>query len=580
MDAGPELSVAATKTFVSSLTALLNFVANWANAPEMIAAIDRLPDRLSSAADLDWARAVSSTLGGKTLATLGRGPTFAIAQEAALKLKEVCNVHAEAFSGAEFQHGPIALVSSGYPIVIFMPTDVAAAHLSELAADLRGKGASVFITANDGEVGSQLPILSPDRVLDTEFLYSGNSARPAPRHRRRSAETFAEDHSHPMNEPKRHAIAAGNVFDGWTTHKNAAVVIEGSLIADVLLQAELPPGLEVREFSSGNLASPGFVDLQVNGGGDVLFNNSPTPDAILAIAVAHRKFGTTALLPTFITDTPEKMTAAFAAAQSLVGDEPSVLGIHLEGPFLSPERAGVHDANLIRQPGPDDLRMLCGPRKGTLVVTLAPERVPKGFVAQLAKSGIRVSLGHSMATYEETLAAMTAGLSGFTHLFNAMRPLASREPGPIAAALEVTEGLVRDDCRWIPCEPRDASPGTAGLRSALSCHRCDATGWRPPSKFDLYGSAIQVVGGRCAKPDGTLAGSALSMVAAVRNSVRELEVPLEMALRFASRNPAEFLGLGSVLGGLRPGYRADVGALNSDNFDVLGTWVAGKESGA
>ena len=239
-----------------------------------------------------------------------------------------------------------------------------------------------------------------------------------------------------MNEPKRHAIAAGNVFDGWTRHKDAAVVVEGSLIVGVVPQSELPLGLEVRKLPSEVWLAPGFIDLQVNGGGDVLFNNSPTPEAIRAIAAAHRKFGTTALLPTFITDTSEKMTAAFAAAESLAESEPGILGIHLEGPFLSSEKAGVHDASLMRQPGPADLKMLCGPRKGALLVTLAPERVPSGFIAQLAQSGVRVSLGHSMATYDETLAAMAEGLSGFTHLFNAMRPLASREPGPIAAALK------------------------------------------------------------------------------------------------------------------------------------------------
>ena len=239
-----------------------------------------------------------------------------------------------------------------------------------------------------------------------------------------------------MNEAKRHAIAAGHVFDGWTRHKDAAVVVEGSLIVGVVPQSELPLGLEVRKLPSEVWLAPGFIDLQVNGGGDVLFNNSPTPEAILAIAAAHRKFGTTALLPTFITDTSEKMTVAFAAAESLTESEPGILGIHLEGPFLSSEKAGVHDASLMRQPGPADLKMLCGPRKGALLVTLAPERVPNGFIAQLVQSGVRVSLGHSMATYEETLAAMAEGLSGFTHLFNAMRPLASREPGPIAAALE------------------------------------------------------------------------------------------------------------------------------------------------
>ena len=381
-----------------------------------------------------------------------------------------------------------------------------------------------------------------------------------------------------MNEPKRHAIAAGNVFDGWTRHKDAAAVVEGSLIVGVVPQSELPLGLEVRKVPAGVWLAPGFIDLQVNGGGDVLFNNSPTPEAILAIAAAHRKFGTTALLPTFITDTSEKMTVAFAAAQALVESEPGILGIHLEGPFLSPEKAGVHAASLMRQLGPADLEMLCGPRKGALLVTLAPERVPTGFIAGLVQSGVRVSLGHSIATYAETLAAMAEGLSGFTHLFNAMRPLASREPGPIAAALESPNawfGIIVDGFHVNPAMLRLSLRGLG--RPILVTDAMPPVGGRQ-SKFDLYGAEIQVIGGRCTTSDGTLAGSALHMAAAVRNCVHMLGVPLEDALRFASRNPAEFIGLGHLLGGLRPGYRADVVALDAGTLEVQGTWLAGKKS--
>jgi N-acetylglucosamine-6-phosphate deacetylase len=381
-----------------------------------------------------------------------------------------------------------------------------------------------------------------------------------------------------MNQAKRHAIAAGTVFDGRTRRSDAAVVIEGSLVVGVTPQSELPPDIEVRKFPSEVWLAPGFIDLQVNGGGDILFNNSPTPEAILAIAAAHRKYGTTALLPTFITDTPQKMAAAFAAANSLVAVEPAVLGIHLEGPFLSPEKAGVHDAKLMRPPDPDDLRLLCGRRKGELLVTLAPEQVPKGFISHLVKCGIRVSLGHSMATYEQTLKAMAEGLNGFTHLFNAMRPLANRKPGPIAAALESPSawfGMIVDGFHVAPAMLRLALRGLA--RPILVTDAMPPVGGHQTS-FDLYGTKIQVTGGCCARPDGTLAGSALDMATAVRNCVQKLGVSLEKALQFASRNPAEFIGLGHHLGGLCPGYRADIVALNSQTCDVLDTWVAGKKS--
>jgi N-acetylglucosamine-6-phosphate deacetylase len=381
-----------------------------------------------------------------------------------------------------------------------------------------------------------------------------------------------------MSRSPRFAIAADTIFDGRTKHHDAALVIQGSTIVGLGPQPELPADLKIRRLRAGAWLAPGFIDIQVNGGGDVLFNNSPRPNAIRKIAAAHRKFGTTSLLPTFITDSFEKMRAAVAAAQSMVGNEPSVLGIHLEGPFLLPEKAGVHDPKMMRSPGPADRDMLCGSRKGELLVTLAPERVPKGFIADLVRSGVRVSLGHSMATYDETFAAMDEGLNGFTHLFNAMRPMSSREPGPIAAALESASawfGMIVDGFHVSPAMLRLALRGLA--RPILVTDAMPPVGGRR-SKFELYGTEIEAVGGRCARPDGTLAGSALDMASAVRNCVRLLHVPLEDALCFASRNPAEFLGLGHLLGGLRPGYRADLVALDPHSLEVLETWGAGVES--
>jgi len=383
-----------------------------------------------------------------------------------------------------------------------------------------------------------------------------------------------------MTRAERFAIAADTMFDGSTNHKNAAIIIEGSDIAGIVRQSLLPPDLEIRKLPPRTWLAPGFIDIQVNGGGDVLFNNLPTPEAIRKIAAAHRKFGTTSLLPTFITDSFDKTKAAFAAAQSLVGSEPSILGVHLEGPFLSPEKPGVHDPKLMRSPGSADREMLCGLRIGELLVTLAPERVPKGFIVELVQSGVRVSLGHSMATYDETLAATAEGLSGFTHLFNAMRPMASREPGPIAAALESENawfGMIVDGFHVSPAMLRLALRGLA--RPILVTDAMPPVGGRE-SKFHLYGTEIEVIEGQCARPDGTLAGSVLDMATAVRNCVRLLQVPLEDALRFASRNPAEFLGLGKQLGALRPRYRANLVALDPCTIEVLGTWVAGVESEA
>jgi N-acetylglucosamine-6-phosphate deacetylase len=377
-----------------------------------------------------------------------------------------------------------------------------------------------------------------------------------------------------MNAPAHQAVAADYLFDGMTGHAHAAVILDGSRIAQIVPRSELS-GVCVTELPEGTWLAPGFVDIQVNGGGDVLFNDSLTPEAISAIAIAHRKFGTTGLLPTLITDHPEKTASAFAAVRAAMRTEPAVLGLHLEGPFLSPDKAGVHDLGLIRQPTALDLEMLIAPREGALVVTLAPERVQAGFIERLAASGIRVCLGHSMATYAETQAAMAEGLTGFTHLFNAMRPLASREPGPIAAALEApacSYGLIVDGVHVDPAMLRLA---LRGLGNAMLV--TDAV---PPvggsrSTFALYGKDISVRADRCIRDDGTLAGALLDMATAVRNCVRLLGLSLEQALRLASANPATFLGL--KVGRLAPGYRADMIAFDPGKIEVRTTWIAGIE---
>jgi N-acetylglucosamine-6-phosphate deacetylase len=378
-----------------------------------------------------------------------------------------------------------------------------------------------------------------------------------------------------MSQPSRYAIAADTVFDGAVTHKNATVVVESGRIVAVVSRSDLPGDLPVEALPEVAWLAPGFIDIQVNGGGDVLFNDAPTPETIAAMVAAHRKFGTTSLLPTFITDSEEKMRAAHAAVEAMVGVEPSVLGIHLEGPFLSVEKRGVHDANFIREPTAADLDFLCQPRKGVMLVTLAPEQVPEGFIRRLDQSGARIALGHSMATYDETRAAMAEGLSGFTHLFNAMRPLASRDPGPIAAVLD------SDQC-WFGMIVDGFHVHSAMLRLALRGrgHPVLVTDAMPPvggrqTSFSLYGEEIQAVDGRCLRSDGTLSGAMLDMSAAVRNCVRLLETPLEDALRFASRNPAEFLGLSHVLGRLAEGYRANMVAFDPETLEVQATWVDG-----
>jgi N-acetylglucosamine-6-phosphate deacetylase len=373
-----------------------------------------------------------------------------------------------------------------------------------------------------------------------------------------------------------HAISASHVFDGSVLHKDAAIVIEGERIAALLPRAELSRSTDDLILPDGLWIAPGFIDVQVNGGGDVLFNDAPTAEGLAAIAAAHRKFGTTGLLPTLITDAPEKMQAALAAVQAARAGQPGILGIHLEGPFISPERAGVHAIRHIRAPSAADSEMLGARGAGVMLVTLAPEQVPAGFIAELVSMGIRVSLGHSAASYRQTRAAMAEGLAGFTHLFNAMPPLLSRDPGPIAAALEspsASYGLIVDGIHVDPAVLRLALRGAG--------HPLLVTDAMPPvggaqTSFRLYGEEIGVRDGRCLRRDGTLAGTVLDMASAVRNCVRMLEAPLERALGFASLNPANFLGLGSELGRIAAGFRADLVAFEPEEVQVVRTWVAGR----
>jgi N-acetylglucosamine-6-phosphate deacetylase len=379
-----------------------------------------------------------------------------------------------------------------------------------------------------------------------------------------------------MSKPKRHAVAADSIFDGITVRHNCAVVIEGADIVGIATRRGLAEDMPVKELPDGVWLAPGFIDVQVNGGGNRLFNNEPTPEAIAAIAAAHRRFGTTSLLPTLITDTDDKMRQALAAVEAAMKASPGILGIHLEGPFLSKEKPGVHNCELIRPADTHHLAMLQSLKGGVTVVTCAPECVSSAFISELANAGVRVSLGHSMATYDETCAAIADGLTGFTHLFNAMRPLAAREPGPIAAALEAGGcwyGLIVDG------EHVSVPMLKLALRGAgspmLVTDAMPPVGGRKTS-FKLYGEEITVEEGRCVTKDGKLAGAAADMATAVSNCIRFLDVTLTEALTYASLSPARFLGLGDRLGRIAPGFRADLVAFQPDEVHVTGTWLAGE----
>ncbi|WP_225889779.1 N-acetylglucosamine-6-phosphate deacetylase [Indioceanicola profundi] len=380
----------------------------------------------------------------------------------------------------------------------------------------------------------------------------------------------------------RHALAGARIFTGEEFLDGHAVLLEGGRILDLPPEGSLPPGLPVERLPAGSLLAPGFIDTQVNGGGGVLFNDSPTAEACLAIAAAHRRFGTTSLLPTFITDAPDRMAqAAAAAAEAAAIPGSGVIGVHLEGPFLAPARKGVHEEGFIRTPGEADIEALCAlPARfapGRVLVSLAPEMVTDAQIARLAAAGVVVAGAHSAAGFDRTLAAVRAGLRGFTHLFNAMPPLMSREPGIAGVALSTPDtfcGLIVDGVHVHPAILRLALAAKPAGTLFLVTDAMPPTGTDVTS-FPLYGRTIHRRNGRLETQDGVLAGADIDMATAVRNCVTLLGLDLGEALRMASLYPARFLTLDDRLGRIAPGHVADLVLLDGE-VRVLDTWVAGR----
>ena len=372
-------------------------------------------------------------------------------------------------------------------------------------------------------------------------------------------------------------LTGGRVMTDRGIEEGLAVRLRGNCIMGVGPAQELTSAARQRDLR-GALLLPGFIDIQVNGGGGVLFNDAPSVEAIARIGAAHRRFGATGFLPTLISDDLETVQAAIAATREAMAEGvPGLLGLHIEGPFISPRRKGIHQASKFRQIDEAAFTLLTSLASGRTLVTLAPETTSVEMIERLARAGVIVSAGHSNALYPIVREALDRGLTGFTHLFNAMSPLTSREPGVVGAALE-------DQSSWCSLIVDGKHVDPVVLKIALRCKPRDrfilATDAMPcvgsaETSFYLQGKLITVKDSACVDESGTLAGSNLDMAAAVRNAVRLLDLDLADAARMASRNPAEFLGLGDLLGRIAPGYRADL-VLMDEDLNVLDTWINGR----
>jgi N-acetylglucosamine-6-phosphate deacetylase len=373
------------------------------------------------------------------------------------------------------------------------------------------------------------------------------------------------------------ALENGQVFVDRGFVRDRTVLLEGATISAIVPAGDSRVRDAARHDLGGRYLVPGFIDCQVNGGGGVLFNDAPTLATIRRIGAAHRRFGTTGFLPTLISDDVDVMRAAIdAVAEALREQVPGVLGIHLEGPFLAPERKGVHDAAKFRAPDAALTKLVASLGAGRTLLTVAPERVSPEVIAQLAAQGVIVSLGHTAANYAEARAAFDAGARGVTHLYNAMSPLQSREPGVVGAALEDAGswcGLVLDGEHVHPAAARIALAAKPRGKIMLVTDAMPPVGSDAQS-FELCGERIEVRNGVLRNQAGALAGSCLDMATAVRNAVRLLDVELAEAVRMASTYPAAFLGRDQFLGSIAAGKRADFVVLN-DDLSVHQVWIGG-----
>jgi N-acetylglucosamine-6-phosphate deacetylase len=359
-----------------------------------------------------------------------------------------------------------------------------------------------------------------------------------------------------------------------------SVVIDAGYISAVMDDSDFDrQGVDTSDVD-GHLLLPGFIDVQVNGGGGVLFNDAPTVDGIRSIGAAHRKFGTTGFLPTLISDDLETVATAIAATDQAIEEGiPGLLGIHIEGPFLSTKKKGVHDASKFRILDENAVDLLSSLQNGKTVVTLAPEIAAPELIRRMVDAGVIVAAGHSNASYDAVRVAIAAGLSGFTHLFNAMSPLTSREPGVVGAALDDEQswcGMIVDGHHVHPATMRIALASKPRGRCLLVTDAMPSVGAANKS-FELNGQLINVADGKCVTADGTLAGSDLDMAAAVKNATSMLRLDLAEAVRMASEYPAEVIGLGRELGRIQPGYRANL-VLTDPDLNVIDTWINGEST--
>lgn len=371
-------------------------------------------------------------------------------------------------------------------------------------------------------------------------------------------------------------LIAEQIFDGTTLHSNQAISFEdGKVIA-------LDSVLGAKEVKVSGVLVPGFIDVQVNGGGGYLFNHDTNLQTLSAMVKAHAQYGSTALLPTLITSgLATQYRAADVISQAITENMPGIIGVHFEGPHISLPKKGIHSSDHIRALSQQELDLYCRDDLGIKVITVAPENVSTQTIKTLVEQQVIVCLGHSNASYEQTQAALDAGAIGFTHLFNAMSAFTSRAPNMVGAALLDEHswcGLILDGHHVHPVSAKLATKTKANGKMMLVTDAMSTIGSQQ-SQFEFDGHAIELLGDKLTSQTGQLAGSALDMVTSVNNAQTMLGVSFNEAIRMASLYPAQFLNISPSQGQLSVGANADFTSLSTSNSSchVMNTWIDGKK---
>ena len=374
----------------------------------------------------------------------------------------------------------------------------------------------------------------------------------------------------------KQAIIGAKIFSDHKLLDNKALLIDGENIIGIVDKNDVPDNIKLQKLNGGIL-SPGFIDLQVNGGGGKLFNNSPDKESLDEIIKAHQHFGTTSIMPTVISDSLNVLQRCTSTISNEINNNKSLLGVHIEGPFFNVKYRGVHQKQYINTINNDYLSLFESLQGFPVMLTLAPECISTKQLKHLKSLGFKILAGHTDASYDQLEEAIKYGLDGFTHLFNAMGQISAREPGVVGSALNFnnTSASIIVDLHHVHPSLIEMSYKQKPKGKLFFVSDSMATINHGEPSFELYDEVVSESNGRLINSEGKLAGSSITQIDAIKNAYTSCNIPLSDAIAMATSYPAEYLGVGDYLGSLKANYRADLAHFDID-FNVKNVWVAGK----